>query len=964
LGSAIGIEPLFANFTNFRLPEQRIACHAALAATSSFMNDEIVSSMERVLELALVSDPSLRSDLCMCIANIVRKGDKEKMNVRIVPALTILTNQVEDPACAEAFMQGWMALSRNKRFAEAMLPNKIDFNRLFFEVDFQSSAPDIRTAALNIILNLLPDVHLPDGFWLKNGCAVSGSGDFALEIQEFALKVLFAKAGKENLVLAVIASTLLVSPFDPSVDFLVALAGLAQTSDLLPFVLLVVKNLRDPTSILRSGILHVLRESQPRDEKIQEWYSVNLRELLYVIGPRIQDDDLEQPEFKSLDDLCDFVLENELTPFQFRTSGILESARRFLEEAETVSPERLLAIGKIIDLCHGVLKYLPSAAVPDAVAKFTPETLLGKSISANIKAPEEEIKDISISCDLDFCAIEAWYNSRKDRVSKEALIKAWQESAFKDVIIFPELGGNAHTLLGLYRRSLDLAGNVRYHFRLNGQDFSAFDSLFHAVVRVLDEPGKFTELKEIELVEGDCPRAGICPPMVADPVYVDVLELLKAVRRCFPELEVGSAELTKQIFQQLASPIMTIGFHSTPSRIFWHFPFLFDFEARRSFFKIIAFDLDSALPFMHNRFSNVPLRRRSGGGPLIVKCRVRRSHLFEDGVKIIQFAGPGTLRIDAVFDGEEGVGAGVTQEFFTEFSCELCKKCHHLWRDDNPSEGSDSAWSQHGLFPRPDAPPEMFFIIGLLCGKALMMDMLISMPLSNAFWKLVIGQEISVAEVDEALASSLEYPTFDAFAGLPFVYPGLPDLELVEGGASMEVTEDNLEQYIDLIRRKTISMPAIVEQFRNGFSRVIPYEALKSFEPWQIGWLIEGEGISISQSDLSEHVEVSHGYTEESPQVKMLFETILEMSQQQLQLLIKFITGCDKLPVGGLKSLRPKLTIAHRMPNSEGQSPDETLPSVMTCTNYFKIPEYSSKAILREKLLIAISDGQKSFMLS
>jgi E3 ubiquitin-protein ligase TRIP12 len=61
--------------------------------------------------------------------------------------------------------------------------------------------------------------------------------------------------------------------------------------------------------------------------------------------------------------------------------------------------------------------------------------------------------------------------------------------------------------------------------------------------------------------------------------------------------------------------------------------------------------------------------------------------------------------------------------------------------------------------------------------------------------------------------------------------------------------------------------------------------------------------------------------------------------------------------------LNPRLTIALRTPEGD-ELPDETLPSVMTCANYFKLPEYSSKEILKAKLLLAITEGQDVFLLT
>lgn len=43
---------------------------------------------------------------------------------------------------------------------------------------------------------------------------------------------------------------------------------------------------------------------------------------------------------------------------------------------------------------------------------------------------------------------------------------------------------------------------------------------------------------------------------------------------------------------------------------------------------------------------------------------------------------------------------------------------------------------------------------------------------------------------------------------------------------------------------------------------------------------------------------------------------------------------------------------------------DGDLPSVMTCANYLKLPPYSSREVLRDRLLYAIKEGQGSFDLS
>jgi len=64
------------------------------------------------------------------------------------------------------------------------------------------------------------------------------------------------------------------------------------------------------------------------------------------------------------------------------------------------------------------------------------------------------------------------------------------------------------------------------------------------------------------------------------------------------------------------------------------------------------------------------------------------------------------------------------------------------------------------------------------------------------------------------------------------------------------------------------------------------------------------------------------------------------------------------------KALSPHLTIVKKTFDSGDVNPDHYLPSVMTCANYLKLPYYSSKEVLREKLRMASLEGQYSFHLS
>lgn len=53
-----------------------------------------------------------------------------------------------------------------------------------------------------------------------------------------------------------------------------------------------------------------------------------------------------------------------------------------------------------------------------------------------------------------------------------------------------------------------------------------------------------------------------------------------------------------------------------------------------------------------------------------------------------------------------------------------------------------------------------------------------------------------------------------------------------------------------------------------------------------------------------------------------------------------------------------------RKPSEAPYTSDDYLPSVMTCVNYLKLPDYSTLEIMRERMKTATKEGQGAFHLS
>jgi E3 ubiquitin-protein ligase TRIP12 len=80
---------------------------------------------------------------------------------------------------------------------------------------------------------------------------------------------------------------------------------------------------------------------------------------------------------------------------------------------------------------------------------------------------------------------------------------------------------------------------------------------------------------------------------------------------------------------------------------------------------------------------------------------------------------------------------------------------------------------------------------------------------------------------------------------------------------------------------------------------------------------------------------------------------MLELTGEEKRKFLSFTTGSPRLPNGGFKALSPPLTVVKKDPTIPGSNKDEYLPSVMTCQNYLKLPDYSTYEVLKAQMLYA-----------
>uniref|UniRef100_H2Z0Z7 E3 ubiquitin-protein ligase n=1 Tax=Ciona savignyi TaxID=51511 RepID=H2Z0Z7_CIOSA len=174
---------------------------------------------------------------------------------------------------------------------------------------------------------------------------------------------------------------------------------------------------------------------------------------------------------------------------------------------------------------------------------------------------------------------------------------------------------------------------------------------------------------------------------------------------------------------------------------------------------------------------------------------------------------------------------------------------------------------------------------------------------------------------------------------------------LVEGGERVDLTLQNARQYVDLTINFyfELGLRKQMAAFRDGFNRVFPITNLLSFTKDELHLKLCGDQTpQWTRDDVIAYTEPKLGFTKDSTGFLHFVNVMCDLSGSERKSFLQFATGCSSLPPGGLANLSPHLTIVKKVDSGDG-----SYPSVNTCVHYLKLPDYSSEAILKERLLAA-----------
>lgn len=322
----------------------------------------------------------------------------------------------------------------------------------------------------------------------------------------------------------------------------------------------------------------------------------------------------------------------------------------------------------------------------------------------------------------------------------------------------------------------------------------------------------------------------------------------------------------------------------------------------------------------------------------------------------------GIVEVKVQFDSEESVDeGGVTREWITLFFQEIVKDGRALRRVGDCYEINPYSFQESKADVR-----MAFESIGIAIGLALSQGVPIEPHFTRALYRHMIGWQPTLADLefsDPELFRSLmavnRMTTDDEFEGLCqyFTIVGDDDkeVELMPGGAQLQVCNANKKQYIKMLADfvMTNRVHKRVKSFLIGISRWFPLTWLTTFSADEMELVCCGMS-EIDVEDWRTHTRYE-GYNASTPQVRWFWDLVEVMSSEDRARLLQFTRGSSKVPAAGFAALTPPFTI------SSTGSDDARLPSSHTCYNQLEIPQYSTAEILRDKLLRALEFGAVGF---
>ncbi|CAK4128610.1 unnamed protein product [Aphanomyces euteiches] len=273
---------------------------------------------------------------------------------------------------------------------------------------------------------------------------------------------------------------------------------------------------------------------------------------------------------------------------------------------------------------------------------------------------------------------------------------------------------------------------------------------------------------------------------------------------------------------------------------------------------------------------------------------------------------------------------------------------------------------------------KVYRCLGRLMGLALRHQAPLGVLFPLAFWKVVFGERVTWEDYtahnpdyQKSLRMILDHD-FDADPTLEMYFETCgsitvsesnskiytAEIELELNGKTKRVTNANKKRFVDLSAARYFcnSMP-LLNAFQKGVLDVIYKKDLKWFSPEELQSVVQGP-VTIDLKALQKHVHYTRPAHSQHPTIAHFWAVVEEIDESTLRRLLLFWSGSSLPPLFGFDSLGSNWSIKLMSRDDSTQWP---CPQAVTCEFQLLLPQYPSREILKEKLLVALTYGSFGF---
>merc|ERR1719361_1519207 len=364
--------------------------------------------------------------------------------------------------------------------------------------------------------------------------------------------------------------------------------------------------------------------------------------------------------------------------------------------------------------------------------------------------------------------------------------------------------------------------------------------------------------------------------------------------------------------------------------------------------------------------------------------RISRKTIVRDSMAILSLQNPSDLRkrLRIIFDGEQGIDqGGLTKEYFQLIMKELFDPQYGMFVF---NASTQCFWFNRDCFELADRATMLsnYEMVGKLVGSAIYNNTILELRFPLVIFKKLLHRhrrhelhfadfadfDPEMAKGFEQLMAMKEEDDIESVFCRNFVVRHTTmlgvekkfDLLTLSGsgngkdsvdGESVMLSYWNRSEYVELYIEYLLdaSIKEQFDAFLRGFSAVCDSQLFQKYDAEELELLICGsKEFDFEALELTTKYE--DGLHRNSQIVRDFWAVAHGLSESDKRKLLSFCTGSDRVPINGLGQLA--LTI------SKNGGDDQKLPTSHTCFNHLLLPEYSSRDILKNRLLTAIQNSE------